>query len=219
MSALRPSRPAKPADDGGAVGMREQLRSFKRERILEVAGQLFYERGYHGTSLDALAERLGVSKPFIYAYYRNKTELLIEIYTRVVQLSLDCVAAARAEGETPVAQIVAFARRFADLTVREQAVVAVFFQEVSSIPDEHVAAINRLKKSFDDALTALIKDGIAAGAFDVGDARMAALAMTGMISWIYTWYRSSGRLKPDELCGIMAEYAMRIVGGHGCDRE
>ncbi|MCO6416538.1 TetR/AcrR family transcriptional regulator [Siccirubricoccus sp. KC 17139] len=45
------------------------------ERLVEVAAALFLERGFEGTSMDALAERAGVSKQTVYARYRDKREL------------------------------------------------------------------------------------------------------------------------------------------------
>ena len=46
--------------------MREEISAYKRERILEEAVKLFYERGFSGTTLDDIAGKLGVTKPFIY---------------------------------------------------------------------------------------------------------------------------------------------------------
>ena len=79
---------------------RDQVRDFKRERILEEASVLFYERGYRGTTLDAIAERLEVSKPFIYHHFSSKAELLVEIYKRVLRLCLDTIQAAEASPGT-----------------------------------------------------------------------------------------------------------------------
>lgn len=42
---------------------REEMQEFKRRRIIEEALRLFYERGYDGTSVDALAATIGVTKP------------------------------------------------------------------------------------------------------------------------------------------------------------
>ena len=54
----------------------EELASFKRQRIVDEATRLFFEKGYQGTTVDDIAEGLGVTKPFIYAHFANKTDLL-----------------------------------------------------------------------------------------------------------------------------------------------
>ena len=52
--------------------MRDEVKGFKRDRILEAATQLFYERGFTGTTMQAVADRLQVTKPFIYSYFKDK---------------------------------------------------------------------------------------------------------------------------------------------------
>jgi AcrR family transcriptional regulator len=51
----------------------------RRERILDVAGTLFAERGYTGASIDRIAEGAGVSAPVVYDHFRSKEELFIAV--------------------------------------------------------------------------------------------------------------------------------------------
>lgn len=46
--------------------MKEEIKEYKRAKILDTALQLFSELGFSGTSMEAVAEALGVTKPFIY---------------------------------------------------------------------------------------------------------------------------------------------------------
>lgn len=69
-----PERPAAPKRGTGGRPTREE--AARREvRIVEVAMQLFIERGFDATSMDAVAEAAGVSKPTLYARYRDKRAL------------------------------------------------------------------------------------------------------------------------------------------------
>ena len=47
-------------------------RDVKALQILSAAAKIFNERGYHSTSVPDVAEALGVSKPFLYYYLKNK---------------------------------------------------------------------------------------------------------------------------------------------------
>ncbi len=194
------------------MAIRDELRTFKKERILQEATNLFYERGYRGTSLDAIAERLSVTKPFIYHHYRNKDALLVEIYMRVVRNSLACVQTARSTAGTATGKLRRFARDYTRLVIAEQRVVSVFFREESNIPEEYRQEINDLKGEFDQELSDLLAEGVEAGEFRISDVRLATLAIVGMISWMYTWYRPHGRLADDEISGRMVEFAERVVG-------
>ena len=70
------------------MGIRDEVAALKRERTISVAVELFYERGYENTSLDAVAERMTVTKPFIYAHFSSKAELLAEICSRGIASAL-----------------------------------------------------------------------------------------------------------------------------------
>src|SRR5713101_974989 len=62
--------------------MRDELKDFKRKRILDVASELFFELGYKGTSIDAIADRLHATKPFIYYHFENKADILAGVCGR-----------------------------------------------------------------------------------------------------------------------------------------
>ena len=192
----------------------DEIRTVRKELILEHAERLFYERGYRGTSMDAVAEALSVTKPVLYAVYDRKVDILVDISMRVLNRSYDAIRESRQAGGSPTQQMKRFAMRFTEAVIRNQAGSAVFFREEASIPPEITLEINELKGRFDQEVAGLIADGMAAGEFDVDDARTATLALGGMISWIYIWYRKGGRLSPEAIGEHMADYALRIVGAN-----
>jgi AcrR family transcriptional regulator len=57
-------------------------RAQREEQILTAAEQVFAERGFHATSMDEVAERVGVTKPLIYEYFGSKEGLLSACITR-----------------------------------------------------------------------------------------------------------------------------------------
>ena len=69
-------------------GLKGELALFKRRRIREEAAHLIFQQGYESATIDAIAERLKVTKPFIYSYYKNKGEILYDISRLGITLSL-----------------------------------------------------------------------------------------------------------------------------------
>ena len=61
-------------------------RSDMRERILDVALELFNEHGYEATSLREIAERLGVTKAALYYHFQSKADILLELHLRLHDL-------------------------------------------------------------------------------------------------------------------------------------
>jgi TetR/AcrR family transcriptional regulator, mexJK operon transcriptional repressor len=63
---------------GGGRPTREEAEA-RDMRLLDVATRLFMERGFDGTSIDAVAEAAGVSKPTVYARYHDKRDLFAAV--------------------------------------------------------------------------------------------------------------------------------------------
>ena len=57
----------------------EEIRKSSREKILNVALELFAKRGYHATSISQIALRAKISKGLMYNYFASKERLLDEI--------------------------------------------------------------------------------------------------------------------------------------------
>jgi AcrR family transcriptional regulator len=194
--------------------MRDEILAYKRERILEEAMALFYARGFTGTTLDDIAAKLGVTKPFIYTHFRSKTDLLAAVCLPTIEMSVAAVAQAAKTAGTPTQRLRRAIVDFAKIVLVRQPNIAIYFREEKNLSPEAHEEINAQRKKFDRLLSKLLQEGVAAGEFHIRDVSLAALAIGGMISWAYTWYRPGGRLPVDELCERMADFALQISGVH-----
>lgn len=192
--------------------MREEISAYKRERILEEAVKLFYERGFSGTTLDDIAGKLGVTKPFIYTHFRSKVELLEAICRPTIEMSLAAIAGAAERSGSASDRLYSGVIDFTRVVLERQANIAVYFREEKNLSEAGLADINALRKRFDRVLSDLLEEGAKAGAFSIADVRVAALAIGGMVSWAYTWYQPGGRLSIDDVGRQMAQFALEMVG-------
>jgi AcrR family transcriptional regulator len=76
--------------DAGTPHQKEQSRS-TRERILDVALELFVEKGFDKTSLREIAERLGFTKAALYYHFASKEDILMALHLRMHDLVRDLV--------------------------------------------------------------------------------------------------------------------------------
>jgi AcrR family transcriptional regulator len=192
--------------------LRQEIVALKRERILEAAVDLFYAHGYENTTLDAVAERLSVTKPFIYSYFSSKTELLAEICRRGIRASLDGMHTALAMNAGPAERLRGLGEVFTLAVLPSQKHIAIFAREEKNLAPNDFKRISDLRREFDRKLNNLLREGCEAGDFRLKDREMAALAIGGMVSWAYVWYRSSGRLQAAEIATRMSELMLSLVG-------
>src|SRR5437660_11880711 len=79
----------------GSVGRPTRQEATRRDaRLLDVATTLFMERGFDCTSIDAVAETAGVSKPTVYARYHDKRDLFTAVLRATIQRWLAPLSAA-----------------------------------------------------------------------------------------------------------------------------
>src|SRR6202012_3541698 len=55
--------------------MSQAIRDQRRDRILQVAREVFFEEGFNAATMSTIAARLGGSKATLYAYFKNKDDL------------------------------------------------------------------------------------------------------------------------------------------------
>ena len=198
--------------------MREEISAYKRDRILEEAVKLFYERGFSGTTLDDIAGKLGVTKPFIYTHFRSKVELLEAICRPTIEMSLEAIENAAQKPGSAAERLFNGVVEFSKVVLQRQGNIAVYFREEKNLSEAGLADINALRKRFDRVLSELLEQGAEAGEFVVDDVRVAALAIGGMVSWAYTWYQPGGRLTIDEVGTKLAHIALQMVGVQSAER-
>jgi TetR/AcrR family transcriptional repressor of mexJK operon len=94
----------------------------KRAAILEAAKQLFVKQGFEGTSMDAIANKAGVSKLTVYSHYRDKETLFAEaVRSKCDTLMPDELFQPDLKGPLRK-QLLAIARAFFSLITSEDAI-------------------------------------------------------------------------------------------------
>jgi len=73
----------------------------RRDQVLSAAVAEFAEHGYHGSSTTGIAQRAGISQPYIYALFPSKKALFIAAYSRVVESLWNSLAEAGRDAASP----------------------------------------------------------------------------------------------------------------------
>ena len=191
--------------------IRDEVAALKRERTVEAAVTLFYENGYENATLDAVAESLGVTKPFIYAHFSSKTELLAEICSRGIRSSLQAIDSVSPLNLSAGKKLRVLSERFVTAVLKNRMHIAIFAREEKNLARADFKRINEMRQDFDRKLGDLLREGVESEEFILSDPRMAALSIGGMVSWAYVWYRPHGRLSLEQVAVEMAELIIQMV--------
>ena len=194
-----------------ALGLRDEVSALKRARTLAAAVDLFSANGYENTTLEEVAQLLGVTKPFIYAYFQSKVQLLAEICAYGISSSQEAITSVKNLEAAPYEKLELFAHRFVTAVLEGRKQIAIFTREEKNLLPADLEKINAMRREFDRDLVNLLREGMKSGEFEINDPHLVSLAIGGMVSWAYVWYRESGRLSRDELAGSMTRLILNMV--------
>jgi AcrR family transcriptional regulator len=100
MAARRRTRDSRGDADGVAPVTRVRMTGKeRRQQLLDVARELFAEKGFDGTSIEEIAHRAGVSKPVVYEHFGGKEGIYAVVVDREMQYLLDSVVAVLGDGD------------------------------------------------------------------------------------------------------------------------
>ena len=116
----------------------------RRELILDAALEVFARRGFHGSSIDEIAQAAGVSKALIYEHFPSKRDLHISLLERHVQEIFERLAAAAATSDPGEVRLRAGVDAFLEFVeTRRDAFRMLFRDAVEPDVAEIVASVQR----------------------------------------------------------------------------
>jgi AcrR family transcriptional regulator len=209
--AGRAARPA-PSPSPVSGDVRDAVSKLKRESIVAAAVAIFYHKGYAKTTLEEVADAMGVTKPFIYSHFSSKHDLLAEICRRAVQFSHEAFSRGEERKGKPSVRLHAMAEEFMLSLLTNQAHSVIYSREEKELHPEVAASINQMRRDFDHRLEAVIAEGVALGEFEVPDVALAALSIIGIVAWAQFWFRPDGRMTREQIASGVADMVLPMVG-------
>ncbi len=186
--------------------------AYKRARILEEASMLFFERGYESATLEMLADRLSVTKPFLYTYFRNKSDILSAICELGVQESLHALDRVSQQGSDAADRLRIALAEVAGIIIDRHEYIVVYQREMKNLDRADAQRIMRLRHEFDLRIARLVeacqKDGLVA----LEDAAAMSVWMGGLLSWITNCYRPGSRRSRETITKQVVHACMRLIG-------
>jgi AcrR family transcriptional regulator len=99
----------------------------RRQKLLDVAKDLFADRGYQATTMDDVAAAAGFTKPILYQHFASKEALYTELVATTSRRLLDTLGQATLSEETPRGMVESALRAFFRMVVTETAAYRLLF--------------------------------------------------------------------------------------------
>ncbi|HWP45229.1 MAG TPA: TetR/AcrR family transcriptional regulator [Blastocatellia bacterium] len=189
--------------------------------IYRVAARIICEKGYDATSMNDIAEAVGITKAGIYHHIPGKKDLLFQIMNYGMdELDEEVIFPARAvaDAEERLRTIITNHVRLitSRSTPQGNNPVTIIVDEVAGLTPAHRRKIDQRKRAYVDLIRDTLKQLKEEGKLSDVDVTTAAFSLLGMILWLSRWYNPGGRLSPEE---VSEEITKIALGGILLPRE
>lgn len=199
------------------VPSRNELRDAKRDAVLREASTWFNKRGFHGTSLDEVAQRLGVTKAALYYYFPNKQAVLKACFDLAMEVAFDNIARAKREGKNGREKLRIALSDFLEYIIDEHS-VSITMMEEDSLTPEDFQAVKAERRRFEYALRDFVREGIKDGSVVPCDPKLVVLALLGAMNWVPRWYKPDGAWSRAEINSLMSDLLERMISSQPVDK-
>lgn len=191
----------------------DQLNQERRKEVVDAAARLFASRGFHGTSMDDIANEVGMLKGSLYYWIESKESVLIEIIRGAITSAL---AEAReiAARDLPASERL---RLLIHSHIKSWEENPHNFDVFNSefrwiVGEEHIANHRRQAAELEQYYKDVVRDGMSSGEFPLksDDITIVVNGIFGMLNWFPRWYHADGWASSDYIADMFASI---VVGG------
>ena len=186
----------------------EGAKEEKRMLLLKTAARMFNEDGYDRTSLTNIANRLGITKPSLYYYVKNKEEILFLISKVILDElkgTLDSIGSEYATGRE---KLRAFITEYIRL-IRTDFGKCLVTPNDMPLSEDSRNVLQKSKKYLDQAARAMIMEGIKDGSLVTSSPKFSTFSIFGAINWMCFWYREDGGTSIEEITENILDLFMK----------
>lgn len=187
-----------------AFDTRHRDRDQKRFAVLTTAAGLFLTKGYNLTRLDDVADRLGITKPALYNYFRSKHDILFGCHMLghdLIDASLEDI---EAEGGNGLFRLRALIRAYARIMTQPFGMCLVRLDEHELNP-KALAEVVRRRQQVNERFEAYLAQGVKDGSIAPCDIRLTAFWLAGALNWISRWYKPGHGMTSGEIGDYFAD--------------
>lgn len=187
----------------------------RRAEIARAAAKVFDKRGYRGTTIGAVADAMGTDRASLYYYISGKEELFDEVVREVTEINVTTAEEIRDTTAPAPEKLRAMIEALMSSYAQNYPMLYVYMREnlkqLGGTRSGWSRHMRRLNKRYEEAVIAVVQQGMDEGTIRAGSARVVGFGIIGMVGWTNRWF--DPERSPDSAEEIATTYADMILNG------
>jgi TetR/AcrR family transcriptional regulator, cholesterol catabolism regulator len=184
----------------------------RHDEIVATAASLFLDKGYEGTSVQDIADRVGILKGSLFYYISTKEDLLYAVLCDIFAGARADIERIHALDDAPLDKVRKVAEAHVQNLLANRDKTAIYFRDFSSMSEERRAEITAERDYYGRTFTALLMAAQAEGSIcpDL-DINLTSGSLLGMLNMVHDWYQPSASRSPEKLAAEMGDLTVASV--------
>ncbi len=172
------------------------------EKIIEVATKLMSEKGYYGTSLQMIADKVGIKKASIFHHFEKKEAILLAILQKTVPSAThDLMLLANNHSLSGSEKLKKLIRMHMQFIAEQGDVLRVYLSEFRHLSKHNKKNYLDSRRLYTKLVVQIVKEAREEDLdrFEILDPVIIANGILGMCNWAVFWFKKDGRLALEEI--------------------
>lgn len=177
----------------------------QREGIIKAAAQIFREKGFHGTSMQDIADAVHLKKASLYHHIQSKQDILLSILDQALDLLISDLQPIVAGNQPPAQKLSQAMAVYIDRLTEDSDLSSVLLLEHRSLREDYRQQHIARRDRFESLWRRILTEGQQQGVFREMDVQVSVFALLGSQNWLITWFRKGDRYTSQELAELFAD--------------
>jgi AcrR family transcriptional regulator len=189
---------------------RDEQRKLKRTAVVKAGARLFHSRGYEYTSLNEIAEDLGVSKPSLYYYVKSKEDILNECIQQGLEMASAAFGQAEMNGKNGHDKVLIFFEKYLD-SLFDDVGQCSSTVDIRGLNQDLAEQIRKTRSQIDHRIRSFVEEGMKDGSIPAADPVLTTFFLFGAYNWIGNWFRADESKSREEVEKAFLESTRRLL--------
>jgi AcrR family transcriptional regulator len=182
-----------------------------REQILEAAAHIFRQKGFHGASMQEIANAVNLRKASLYHHVSSKQEILLDLLDQAMDLVIEGIQKIVFAGSSPEDKLRKAIQSYLVALNTHPDLASVLLMDYRSLDDDLRARHQPRRDQFEKLWRDLIEEGVDRGIFRPTNLSIATKALLGSMHWSIVWYQPDGSMTIAEIADIFSDLILEGV--------
>jgi AcrR family transcriptional regulator len=186
-------------------------REERADHIYRVAAEVMCQKGYEATSMNDIADAVGLTKAGLYHYIEGKEDLLFQIMSYGMDMVDQDIVGPAEQAQGAEDRLRTIISRHSKRVLDVGGAVSILLDETYALTPAHRRAIKTRKRAYFELIRETLEELAADGKLREVSPTVATFCLFGMIGWLARWYRRDGNLSTEQIHSDILRIALNSV--------